>query len=257
MLSDIERTSGQNLRGRAGGSSAAEGNTRRRESPFLSRPRRVTRQVVSRNGGSASSARGPQPYAMPSVPSGSALADDDAPVVVIPSFDSEEIESGIRETLSAHGITVLPPRRRRRLQDATILQVSTESLRSTPERQESAGPSQETTASNTNTTQASEDEIEIDTDVDEPMSDIECSTPPIIPPPPLPSVGEAAAHTTPSTVQSLPPCQDLIESTDRLDIGGVAFDPSGTCMYVATVDGISEWTIKGSTTKWWSKGGWL
>ena len=56
---------------------------------------------------------------------------------------------------------------------------------------------------------------------------------------------------------SLPPCIELIESTDPLDIAGVCFDPTGAWMYVATADGITEWSIKGSNQCWWSSGGLL
>lgn len=57
--------------------------------------------------------------------------------------------------------------------------------------------------------------------------------------------------------QTLPPCRDLIESTDRLDIAGITFDPSGAYMYVATVDGITEWAIQGVEQRWWHTGGCL
>lgn len=251
----------QNLHDRAGALSNPEVLALRREGsqsrPFLPRVRRQSRQFPSRSGGSAGAARGPQPYSTSSAPSGSALSDDDAHVVVMPSFESEEVEQGIRESLSAHGITVLPPRRRRRIEEPPAAQSSNELLTSVLELQQSV-PSQGTASSSTETAQTSEDDVDIGIEVDESLSDNECSTPPIVPPPPLPSTNvTTAAHIpTPPAVQSLPPCHELIENTSRLDIGGVAFDPSGTCMYVATVDGISEWTIKGSTTRWWSKGGW-
>ncbi|KAL5514152.1 hypothetical protein ACEPAG_2240 [Sanghuangporus baumii] len=57
--------------------------------------------------------------------------------------------------------------------------------------------------------------------------------------------------------QTLPPCRDLIESTDRLDIAGITFDPSGAYMYVATVDGITEWAVQGVEQRWWHTGGWV
>ncbi|KAL5498843.1 hypothetical protein ACEPAH_2198 [Sanghuangporus vaninii] len=57
--------------------------------------------------------------------------------------------------------------------------------------------------------------------------------------------------------QTLPPCRDLIESTDRLDIAGITFDPSGAYMYVATVDGITEWAVQGVEQRWWHTGGCL
>ncbi|KLO07961.1 hypothetical protein SCHPADRAFT_1001276 [Schizopora paradoxa] len=220
--------------------------------PFVPRVRR-SRLSSTRSGGLAtrSAVRGPQPYSS----SGSALSDDDAHVVVMPSFENEEIEQGIRESLSAHGINVLPPRRRRHTEESSVAQSSNESSSSVPERQESR-PSQQAASGSTEATQTSTDDA---IEIDDPMSDNECTPPPIIPPPPLPSTSVTTTTTTqtPTAVQSLPPCHELIENTSRLDIGGVAFDPSGTCMYIATVDGISEWTIKGSTTRWWSKGGWL
>lgn len=254
--------SGQNFHDRIGGASNNEAPTFvRRDStqhrPFVPRVRR-SRLSITRTGGSTSTIRGPQPYSTASVPSGSALSDDEAHVVILPAFENEEIDQEIRESLSARGIIALPPRRRRRMEEPSTAQSSTESLSPIPGVQESR-PSQQASSSSTEATQTGTD-TDTGIDIDDPMSDNECSTPPpIIPPPPLPSTSVTTTTTTqpPSAVQPLPPCHELIENTSRLDIGGVTFDPAGMCMYVATVDGISEWTIKGSTTRWWSKGGWL
>ncbi|KAI5120133.1 hypothetical protein M0805_001901 [Coniferiporia weirii] len=64
--------------------------------------------------------------------------------------------------------------------------------------------------------------------------------------------GNVHTHT-----HTLPPCRELIESTERLDVAGVAFDPSGAYMYVATVDGLTEWSVQGVEQRWWSGGGWM
>ena len=63
-------------------------------------------------------------------------------------------------------------------------------------------------------------------------------------------------HSSHRISQPLPPCRDLIESTARLEIAGVAFDADGTYMYVATTDGITEWKVQGADTKWWCSGHW-
>lgn len=77
----------------------------------------------------------------------------------------------------------------------------------------------------------------------------------------MPSLSSSTSSTTvdvsSSHNHSLPPCRDLIESTDRLDVAGIAFDPRGAYMYVATVDGITEWEVKGTEERWWSTAGCL
>jgi len=62
---------------------------------------------------------------------------------------------------------------------------------------------------------------------------------------------------TRSPPAALPPFRELIEATNgrRLDIAGVCFDRSGAYMYVATVDGITEWKVRGSELHWWGGGG--
>lgn len=69
-------------------------------------------------------------------------------------------------------------------------------------------------------------------------------------------VGESS-QTTLAETQTLPPCRELIESTARLDIAGVCFDPTGAYMYVATTDGITEWTVQGVERRWWGGGAYL
>lgn len=64
---------------------------------------------------------------------------------------------------------------------------------------------------------------------------------------------------TPAAVAAgLPPFRELMEATQsgrRLDIAGVCFAPGGAHMYVATVDGITEWTVRGTEVRWWGGGG--
>ena len=67
----------------------------------------------------------------------------------------------------------------------------------------------------------------------------------------------SSASSAPSTSESLPPCRDLIEQIDAVDIAGVCFDPTGAYMYVATTEGITEWTVQGSSQRWWSSSGYL
>lgn len=66
---------------------------------------------------------------------------------------------------------------------------------------------------------------------------------------------------TPAAVAAgLPPFRELMEATQsgrRLDIAGVCFAPGGAHMYVATVDGITEWTVRGTEVRWWGGGGLL
>ena len=43
---------------------------------------------------------------------------------------------------------------------------------------------------------------------------------------------------------------------DDLDIAGLCFDPSGGFVYVASVDGVAEWSIRGADKRWWPDSQW-
>ena len=43
---------------------------------------------------------------------------------------------------------------------------------------------------------------------------------------------------------------------DDLDIAGLCFDPDGGFVYVASVDGVAEWSIRGANKRWWSDSQW-
>ncbi|KAF9260046.1 hypothetical protein L218DRAFT_962987 [Marasmius fiardii PR-910] len=40
-----------------------------------------------------------------------------------------------------------------------------------------------------------------------------------------------------------------------LDIAGTCFDPSGSRIYVATTESVSEWTVRGGEKRWWADSG--
>jgi hypothetical protein len=42
----------------------------------------------------------------------------------------------------------------------------------------------------------------------------------------------------------------------ELDLAGVCFDPTGGFMYVASVNGVAEWSLKGMEKRWWGGGSW-
>lgn len=82
------------------------------------------------------------------------------------------------------------------------------------------------------------------------QSDTDPGTPPLPPPPPRRLLARGGA--------GLPPFRELMEAAQsgrRLDIAGVCFAPGGAHMYVATVDGITEWTVRGTEVRWWGGGG--
>ncbi|KAH9945123.1 uncharacterized protein BXZ73DRAFT_86676 [Epithele typhae] len=43
---------------------------------------------------------------------------------------------------------------------------------------------------------------------------------------------------------------------DELDIAGMCFDPTGTFVYVGTVEGVAEWRVRGAEQRWWTEPGW-
>ncbi|EGN98621.1 hypothetical protein SERLA73DRAFT_181173 [Serpula lacrymans var. lacrymans S7.3] len=51
---------------------------------------------------------------------------------------------------------------------------------------------------------------------------------------------------------------DFVERQDYdLDLAGTCFDPSGGYIYVAGVDSISEWAVRGADKRWWCESAWM
>ncbi|KAH9942744.1 hypothetical protein B0H21DRAFT_750157 [Amylocystis lapponica] len=48
---------------------------------------------------------------------------------------------------------------------------------------------------------------------------------------------------------------DVIPDVDQ-DLAGVCFDPSGTCVYVASTRGVAEWKVRGAEQRWWADTTW-
>ena len=44
---------------------------------------------------------------------------------------------------------------------------------------------------------------------------------------------------------------------DDLDLAGTCFDPTGGHVYVASTDGVVEWSVRGADKRWWFENGWL
>ncbi|EMD33862.1 hypothetical protein CERSUDRAFT_117388 [Gelatoporia subvermispora B] len=40
------------------------------------------------------------------------------------------------------------------------------------------------------------------------------------------------------------------------DLAGMCFDPSGTCVYVASMRGVAEWKVRGAEQRWWTDPTW-
>jgi hypothetical protein len=47
-----------------------------------------------------------------------------------------------------------------------------------------------------------------------------------------------------------------ITRKEDLDLAGMCFDPSGAFIYVASVDGVAEWSVRGAEKRWWCGSGW-
>jgi hypothetical protein len=47
-----------------------------------------------------------------------------------------------------------------------------------------------------------------------------------------------------------------ITRKEDLDLAGMCFDPSGAFIYVASVDGVAEWSVRGAEKRWWFGPGW-
>ena len=50
---------------------------------------------------------------------------------------------------------------------------------------------------------------------------------------------------------------DIADDPDsELDLAGICFDPSGAFMYVASVNGVAEWSLQGAEKRWWAGSAW-
>ncbi|KAJ8516621.1 hypothetical protein ONZ45_g6092 [Pleurotus djamor] len=53
---------------------------------------------------------------------------------------------------------------------------------------------------------------------------------------------------------------ELFEHEDRdygLDLAGICFDPSGEHFYVASSNGVAEWSVRGAEKRWWVDKNWI
>jgi hypothetical protein len=50
--------------------------------------------------------------------------------------------------------------------------------------------------------------------------------------------------------------QRAVVRKDDLDLAGMCFDPRGGFIYVASVDGIAEWSVSGAEKRWWFESKW-
>lgn len=169
--------------------------------------------------------------------------DDLEGIVVIPPLGDPAMESEVRQLLGRHGIR-------------------TRHSETTEESQQSPyGPGYE--AYDTDEQEQREREnIEAEImEVDELESDCITSSTPSRSSSPPPS---QRAHTQiqPTLLRAIPRYQSWRERqqatvrNDDLDLAGMCFDPSGRSLYVASVDGIAEWAVKGAEKKWWLDSEW-
>ncbi|KZT67437.1 hypothetical protein DAEQUDRAFT_673322 [Daedalea quercina L-15889] len=49
---------------------------------------------------------------------------------------------------------------------------------------------------------------------------------------------------------------ERVEPDVDVDLAGVCFDPTGSSVYVASEQGIAEWTVRGAEQRWWTGGEW-
>lgn len=47
-----------------------------------------------------------------------------------------------------------------------------------------------------------------------------------------------------------------MDGNTDLDLAGVCFDPTGGHVYVASVNGVAEWSIRGAEKRWWAGSAW-
>ncbi|KAI5897993.1 uncharacterized protein SCHCODRAFT_02610813 [Schizophyllum commune H4-8] len=48
--------------------------------------------------------------------------------------------------------------------------------------------------------------------------------------------------------------EEIEDDDDNVDITGICFDPSGKHMYVASMHGVGEWSVRGADKHWWGDG---
>ena len=47
------------------------------------------------------------------------------------------------------------------------------------------------------------------------------------------------------------------DGDSEVDLAGICFDPSGGHVYVASVNGVAEWSLRGAEKRWWADGAWV
>lgn len=164
--------------------------------------------------------------------------DENENVVLIPPFEDSEEEEGIRRILGGHGIRA-----------RTTREGNDPDMRARLERR---------------------DETEMDpdgedADMDACVSSREPSragspvlTPPIhVPMPVQPSdtLRVRAARARPTRFRR-PARQEAPVGEGDLDLAGVCFDPTGSWVYVASMTGVVEWSVRGAEKRWWYDSEW-
>ena len=49
---------------------------------------------------------------------------------------------------------------------------------------------------------------------------------------------------------------ERVEPDVDVDLAGTCFDPTGSSIYVASVKGVAEWTVRGAEQRWWTDPEW-
>ncbi|KAH9831631.1 WD40-repeat-containing domain protein [Rhodofomes roseus] len=173
--------------------------------------------------------------------------DDDVDgIVVIPPLGDPQVEDDVRRLLSEQGL---------RTRSAVL---DRGEVRDTAMSERERDPPEDDDAM----------------DVDEPESDCFSShTPsrassPALPPTPHPPSRSADHLRVPFPV-SLAPRESVQRLSSRrrrrvkpaepevdVDLAGTCFDPTGSSIYVASVKGIAEWTVRGAEQRWWTDPEW-
>ena len=167
-------------------------------------------------------------------------------IVVIPPLGDPQVEDDVRRLFNQQGL-----RTRSAILDRSDLREPT------PERERETPDEDETM------------------DLDEPESDCFSShTPSRAPSPALPQSPTAPARSSEHLRVSRPGLLARRESSGPyivrrarrakrperadpdVDLAGTCFDPTGSAIYVASVKGVAEWTVRGAEQRWWTHPEW-
>ncbi|KAG6856270.1 hypothetical protein H0H87_005955 [Tephrocybe sp. NHM501043] len=168
-------------------------------------------------------------------------------ILVIPPFGDPGIESDVHALLGSHGI-----RSRQQSEEDTNTGSTHGDYEYTPRQ----------TYITVNSRRGRDDDIEVDELESCASSRVPSRSSSPSPSTHLPAVTSPSRFASPISAnasardRSRRPTEVQPTYVDDLDIAGTCFDPSGKHIYVASVESVVEWSVRGAEKRWWAGSQW-